>query len=453
MKMAAFIKIFCFIALYAICGVHGGTDEDLFEKRLNETNDGIQEKDRNMPEDELPSQSGHWNTTGDGAVYESGKVNTNKSESKTANRKVSRRSPGLSPNELEIYVKFTRIVFWIRLSLVIGSITFNSLNIVVWKQKEFEKSSTSVLLIGLSVTSLFASLSYIPVIIWEAFDRPLNGMKGFAEFILVMYTLFKAGSSADSWATMALVIERWIAVAMPTKAGIFCTVKRSRTIVISIVIIAIVLNSQTLFRLVITEVWSPVANTTRTVFGYTSFGQDPIVNAIVKWSEAVLNSFIPMIAIIFCNIDMMKKMKQAFATRKNITSTINEEQQRAERSLARILTSIVILSVIYHLTFIISLSVVAINPRVRSLLGWQIFISIGSLFKYFNLSFNFILYNTFSSKFRKALKRILKCNVKNNRANKSGLSQKNQSLSQPTSSTLVSYLQQHQHSGNASVVS
>lgn len=290
---------------------------------------------------------------------------------------------------------------------VLGLI-FNGLSVVVVLQPQM-MSSTSVYLTALAIFDSFVLLSLVlfmslPVV-YEATGRMEWYYRLYSSIHPVAYPLALTSQTGSIYTTLALTIERCVAVCRPLAAAKVCTVSRAKKAVSLVAVLSVLFNVPRLLEYHLIEVWDDRTNASVTTYAYTSIGQSTYFRYIyfIGCHVNVMTIF-PFIALLVLNVLLVRAVR---TSRQDPIRKLSAGQRR-EQTLTRML-----IAEVGAFLFCQSLSVVdnvlmavLSDERIRD----PVFVRlscVSGLLVIVNSASNFGLYCLFGKKFRQALEHFL----------------------------------------------
>nr|CAH8869046.1 unnamed protein product [Trichobilharzia regenti] len=301
---------------------------------------------------------------------------------------------------------------------------------------------TNCYLVSLSASDLLVLMTSTTLMLQE-FYQPYNHwtLGNFACQLSVCLQYLSVDASALS--ICAFSVERWVGICYPMRAHYMCTIKRAIKIIAGIWIFTLIYNLPWIFMSTTIRQHSEYGTFEKCTFAF----KRAAYKAIYMF-DLILFYVIPLLitAVMYCQIswrlfrtDDIKgsissvvgrqqinlnrrtvasgNPQHSYATNATTTAILNESQQnlklrkvinrvRERRQVVKLLMTIVVLFASFWLPY---RSMVVYNSF--SLNGYHDlwFRMFSRIMAYLNSAVNPILYNAMSRKFRRALKRMLKC--------------------------------------------
>ena len=225
-------------------------------------------------------------------------------------------------------------------------------------------------------------------------------------------------SNTGVWLTLTFTIERYIGVCHPMKGKRWCTPERARIVIFIVCFITAIITFPEFFEYIIVELHnadnSTVLKTVATSFASTSTYQWGYV-----YTNQTLFTFLPLLLLLIFNSLLIRAVTAASKSRKAMVNQVsNERQQRQQAEQHKktvMLISVVIVFLICQLpqailnlySTYLEVTKSVTSKRIHILL---IINNVCNFLVMINSSINFVLYSSFSTKFRRTFKRLFcKC--------------------------------------------
>ncbi|GIY77573.1 FMRFamide receptor [Caerostris extrusa] len=209
--------------------------------------------------------------------------------------------------------------------------------------------------------------------------------------IPIAYPVGLIAQTGSVWTTVAVTVERYIAVCHPLKAKSLCTYRRARSFNLFITLMAIFYNIPRFWEVEHSEYFAPDMN--RTV--YKVVASQLRVNKLYYevyhiWLYLLVMYFIPFLVLMIFNILIWKTVRRANKERQTLS-----RKQQGEFSLAMMLLCVVVVFLICNILAlvinIIEYFDIFLLPLVR----------VSNLLVTVNSSVNFVIYCIFGRKFKR----------------------------------------------------
>lgn len=291
-------------------------------------------------------------------------------------------------------------------SIALLGLVFNALSVVVVVQPQM-MSSTSVYLTALAVFDSFVLASLVlfmslPVI-YEATGRMEWYYRLYACVHPVAYPLALASQTGSIYTTLALTIERYVAVCRPLSAAKVCTISRAKKAVCLVAIFSVLFNVPRLFEYRLIEVWDESTNSSVTTYAYTSLGASASFRyAYFIGCHVNVMMILPFVALSVLNALLVRAIRNANLD--PIHQRPLSMGQRREQTLTRMLVAEVAAFLVFQLLSIVDniLMAVLAEETIRSPVFVR-FSCVSGVLVIVNSASNFGLYCLFGKKFRQAL--------------------------------------------------
>lgn len=299
---------------------------------------------------------------------------------------------------------YCRLFFWTSGVMLntIGSLGIigNILSLIILS-KPHMKSSINHLLINLArcdivliVTSIlhFGLPSIYP---YTGYMR-LYFLKIFPIQSFVVYPIATIVRTANPYLTLAVTLERYVAVVYPLKSKALCTYYRAKIYVYSIVIICILFNIPKFFEIALEDYFDDECGTVYCLEA-TNFRRNPeYIIWYINWISNLFIIYIPFLSITIINTLIYLKIRK-----------INRHRQQMnwmeirELKLATILFGIVIVFLCCNILPLILNIVEAIDNTIDTRV-----VKVSNLLLTINSSVNFLIYVAYGEKFRNTFKEM-----------------------------------------------
>ncbi|XP_074662807.1 FMRFamide receptor-like [Tubulanus polymorphus] len=301
------------------------------------------------------------------------------------------------PTAIKTYkvVRFYVMCSVLPLVCLIGVIG-NLLSFIVW-WKEGSKTSTNFLLLALSaVDSLFLinyfcyqSLGYL--LQYNSIRDPtstyVNNLFWITKFTAV-YTI------------VIIAVDRCIAVCLPLQANVWATIRRTKIVFSAMVVASVLYN---LPRFIKSD--------------YTSYRNSTYVMVYMVGLYIVVYFIVPLLALMISNLILISNIKRADRRRAAISSAsthIVSQTHSNTQNITQILIAVITCFILCELpAFVYSILIIVYSGKKLSdeaEMPIKIFKIITEVLFACNSSINFFIYCLKGKKFRKLLRRVLKCN-------------------------------------------
>ena len=282
--------------------------------------------------------------------------------------------------------------------------------VVLWRQKQ--RLSTTLLLQGLAVTDTNILLTTILLrclryMYYHTHTPWLEGyMHVYAYIFRWLYPLVYFLRLGDTWLTVLLTIDRFIAVRHPLHAQRLCTVPRAIKNMAFLGIAAFIFSFPRFFEHEIDP---------SHIHG---FSKSPLLEnrlytiayRIVLFS--VLMYALPLIMLVLLNAKLLRTLDKADSYRANVAELKNN---RPHRSITATVVTIVIVTIVCHMTAMLTHLVWSLQQCFSHLSHLETprryLARISNILVTFNSAINFAIYCLCSRSFRLILARTIRCDL------------------------------------------
>ena len=294
----------------------------------------------------------------------------------------------------------------------------NTLSIVVLSRPQM-RQSINCILIGLAIFDIIVIVTSIlifglPHIHDYLFrmatiypkDRPLAFSafrfyftEVFAFITPAVYSVAMIAQTASVYLTLAVTLERFVAVCLPFRARSLCTYGRARYGVISVALFAVIYNLPRFFEVK----WQACTenNATITVVRPTELRIHPLyISVYVTWAYLIFMYLIPFSCLAIFNFLIYNQVRKA-----NLERSRMSRQEQKEISLATMLLVVVIVFFMCN--------VLALVSNILEIMEYQIsqVTNLSNFLVTVNSSVNFIIYCIFNDKFKRIFCKLFCCQM------------------------------------------
>lgn len=294
------------------------------------------------------------------------------------------------------------ILAWIMLAFCGLGIIGNGVSFYIFRRPSM-KSSINALFAGLSMIDLVMMLLAIPTFVLV----PLSGTcKPELQFLLpyiviCIYPCVLTVQTCSVWTFIVITVERWIAVCHPLQANRMCTVGNSKRALTVVCVLSVLYNAPRWleFRLVI--------ETNQTLSIEEMLKADSSYYLIYYTLLFIITHFvIPFAVLSSVNVRIIKSV---FESPPGVQTALIRRSRRKEQKASVMMAVIVLVFLVcYSLPFVINI-IVMFNPNFfkSEETAFLAFIlnDVCNLLVIVNASTTFIIYYTFSKKYRTVMYR------------------------------------------------
>lgn len=299
---------------------------------------------------------------------------------------------------------------WTMLVGQIVGIFGNILNVLVLTQKNMRQQSSSHVYLGaLAVTDIFMLASAIPYAFGYAQKSSgVHSHTGFyAHYICYTNGLQAAFIVTSIWITVALTIERFIAISWPLIAKRICTPSRARKFVPLIYLFGFIVNIPSFLRFTCGYVKDPISNTTTFVLIRTPFGSHTTGTMIFHMSLLLFASLLPFILLTIFNFLLIWRLRQMSTIRQALSTEAATTNQLSRKTTIIVVAAVVVFLICNSVGALGNILAIVIGPTFYETLIWAVCIPVANLLITLNPFMNFCAYSLISSDYRNTLKNVL----------------------------------------------
>ncbi|XP_014479693.1 PREDICTED: FMRFamide receptor-like [Dinoponera quadriceps] len=303
----------------------------------------------------------------------------------------------------------TRFIIYGVLTNLIGvfGILGNTVSMIVLSRPQM-KSSINFLLIGLASSDNMLIITAILIFGLTGIDTcGITLFYNYSTFVLpkifkLVFLLICTARIATVYLTLAVTVERYIAVCHPLKARSFCTYGRARMAVLVITVFSFLYNLPKFWEVELHEQIHWKYNITVYCMSVSELRKNAYyVHLYINWLYLIVYSLFPFVSLVIFNTAIYRRVKQANKDLKKLS-----HQQRSEIRLATMLLCVVIVFLICNILPLISnIFETFVEGGPPSLM-----VRFGHFLVFVNSSINFIIYIILGETFKKTfLKIFLSC--------------------------------------------
>ena len=296
-------------------------------------------------------------------------------------------------------------------AVVIFGLVGNTVNVAVLTRPSM-KSSTNRYLTALAVYDMLylilvsaLSLSHYETIASSYFYAWFNQ--------LIVRPLTDTCSNTGVWLTLTFTVERYIGVCHPLKGKVWCTPRRAQIIISAVCLAAAAITFPEFFERTVVIKLDDVTNDDVIRFDVTrtEFGSSASYTFGYTYANQALFTFIPLVLLVFFNGLLIRQVVTSNKDRIKMTCVNEERQSRDQQRITVMLISVVIVFLlcqlpqsVQNLYRVYKTVTHSLTPSIRDIL--RITGNVFNLLVIINCSTNFVLYSSFSSKFRSTFAKI-----------------------------------------------
>ncbi|XP_063867806.1 FMRFamide receptor-like [Scylla paramamosain] len=281
----------------------------------------------------------------------------------------------------------------------------NSVSMVVLTRRKM-RSSTNNYLTALAISDLLylvfvfsLSLQHHPNI-----KHPRHWF--YWQYFRYALWLTDASSSTSIWLTVTFTIERYIAISHPIKGKMLCTVSRAKKVVAVVYFLCFALTATTPHEWVVVTRHETDTKEPYLSLDYSSLGQDSTYRHTYYWFTAVTFILLPLCLLAVFNFFLIQAVRMSKLTRRKMTlvSERDHYSHQQEHKITVMLIAVVILALVCQMPTAVLLlysTVCEPLPRTKEFAVMRGLGNIFNLLNAINAAANFILYCSFSDKYRK----------------------------------------------------
>nr|KAG5685876.1 hypothetical protein BaRGS_021538 [Batillaria attramentaria] len=205
--------------------------------------------------------------------------------------------------------------------LCITGITGNTLSLVVLNHRDMA-TSTNVYLSALAVSDslkLLNDLLYFVMLVISLTDPPA------AETMMVnvypyAHYVFTVAVCVTAWLTVAVAVDRFVAVCYPSRATSLCTITRARAVCVTVFVTMLLLSVPSAFRYRMQVVHDRYQNITCMNVIMTELGKNKQIMTPYTWTQNFMRGIIPVFILIYLNARIINVLRKERIKGKKLSS-------------------------------------------------------------------------------------------------------------------------------------
>ena len=305
------------------------------------------------------------------------------------------------PYEPDLFVEFIVPGVLLNITGLLGLLG-NVLSIVILSRPQM-KSSVNCILMGLAsfdtVLIITSILMFGFPAVYTYTQHSLFRFYFFEIFPYITPIIYPVGMIAQTgsvYLTLAVSMERYVAVCLPLRARSMCTFGRARRLVFGVGMFALLYNLPRFWEVTWrTKFYEEVGDNVTDVVS-TPMRDDPTyISVYITWLYIIMMNFLPFVSLAAFNLLIYNQVRRANSERAQLTRL-----QQKEIGLATMLMVVVVvffvcnvLALVVNILEVMSINIIALN-------------NISNMLITLNSSVNFIIYCIFGDKFKRIFCKI-----------------------------------------------
>ncbi|XP_045605438.2 G-protein coupled receptor dmsr-1-like [Procambarus clarkii] len=276
-------------------------------------------------------------------------------------------------------------------------------------------SPTNAVLTGLAVTDLLVMVEYIPYTmhqyVWHG--RPLASRYswGWAVFVLFHAHFAQVFHTISIWLTVTLAVWRYIAIAFPQNNTTWCSMQRTRTVIVAAFFCSLFCNISNYLNFTISKLEHQ--GQTLYIVGFSDLAQahGGLMKSINFWIYAVILKLLPCGALTGLSFALIQELLRAAKRRtqlmKGNSLVRGTDPGRQADRVTKMLLAILVLFLASEVPQGI-LGLLTVIPDSGFFPCYQKLGEIMDMLVLFNSAINFLLYCSMSQQFRETFSSLFK---------------------------------------------
>jgi hypothetical protein len=320
---------------------------------------------------------------------------------------------GFRKAELDRVLKFALEGVVLTVVCCVGIIG-NIINIIVLSRKMMvKKSNTSIYLTALAIVDIIVTVATLPISVGRIMELPeLSRYQGFyAYFIVYIYPCQRMFHDTANWITVALTVERYIAISLPLFYKSICSPSRARLIIFAIFVIIMALSIEPFFRLHLRPVLDPVTKEYKMMAFLTDFGKSNFSTTITHFIHLIISFLAPFLLLSIFNGLLIRSLHRAAANRKALSASgqAGRMVDKQHWEITRLVITLVALFLLLNLGVAVASTVATVGgvtggTTIYTTLVFTVFMRIANVTSLLYMALHVFLYSAASESFRNELK-------------------------------------------------
>lgn len=313
------------------------------------------------------------------------------------NRTTVKRVPRMDPNQ-DLRALFVEVI---SPTLCVLGIIGNIINLIVLTRKEM-KSSTNCFLIALAVSDMMLlAMQILPAAISASKFKGMSRTYIITSryLVVIRYMVSNLFITTTSWLTVAITIERFIAIRFALRARLICTIRRAKITIAAIFIVSFFFHLSKCFE------YAPNMDITDPrPAKMQPLAMNKIYDSLMHGLNIAVAVFIPEVSLFILNSLLIYFLVQHNRSMRNI----KDKGKQDLLQLTLVVISMVSVFMICHsvgLYLAISIAIYSRKEVLNTPIGGRLRI-INNFLVLINSSVNFILYTAISKRFRETFNNI-----------------------------------------------
>ena len=230
-----------------------------------------------------------------------------------------------------------------------------------------------------------------------------------------VYTILEILATASGLLAMALAIDRMVAVRFPLRKASLCTITRAHCVCGIIIIVSILTNILSYFRLTMVWYWHKESQVYLSTLAYTAVGANYNINNLARSLTIIFRMLVPFISMIATNIVTLKAISDSQKFKKSAAASKKADDIKSFANV-HCLTITIGVVIAFFITqapraVFYLLSIIYGNKH-RGKFAFEVFYILTEFTSWSNTNVNFFIYSGLSKTFRQQI--LSMCHSKKN---------------------------------------